>query len=93
MTEPDARQTEPDARQEAIDRLNAKRGFWGLAASGLAALVITTTIWALTDPGYFWPIWVVFGIGIALLAKGWQIWGPKQRGITEADIQREMGKR
>ena len=84
---------EPDARQEAIDRLTAKRGFWGLAASGLAALIIATTIWALTDAGYFWPIWIVFGIGIALLMRGWTIWGPKRRGITEDEIQREMGNR
>ena len=49
-------------------------------------------IWALSGGGYFWPIWVVFGLGIALITTAWQAYGPRDHAITEDEIQREMDK-
>lgn len=82
---------ETDARQRAINRLKAKQGFKALAGTAVLVLVLCTVIWALSGQGYFWPIWVVFGFGIALVASGWKLYGPGRKGITEEDIEREMG--
>ena len=81
-----------DAREIALKRLKAKRAFRSLllTAAGVVALMIV--IWALSGGGYFWPIWVVFGFGIALVTTGWQAYGRTSAPITEDDIQSEMEK-
>jgi len=79
-----------DARQQALNRLKAQRSFRGLVLSAIGVLALMIVIWALSGGGYFWPIWVVFGLGIGLVATGWQAYGPRQRPITEEDIQREI---
>jgi len=45
-------------------------------------------IWALSDQGYFWPIWVILGWGVGLLLNGWDVYF--RRPISEEEIQREM---
>jgi len=80
----------PDqARELAIQRLKMKQDFKGLAGGGILAIVVTIIIWALGEGGYFWPIWVILGVAIALVVQGWKAYGPNNR-ITEADVQREM---
>jgi hypothetical protein len=82
----------PDqAREVAIQRLKMKQDFKGLAGGGALAIVVTTIIWALGEGGYYWPVWVILGVAIALVAQGWKAYGPNNR-ITEADVQREMEK-
>jgi hypothetical protein len=77
------------ARGLAIQRLKMKQDFKGLAGGGALAIVVTTIIWALGEGGYYWPIWVILGVAIALVVQGWKAYGPSNR-ITEADVQREM---
>ncbi len=79
------------AREQAIQRLKLKQDFKGLAGGGALAIVVTTIIWALGEGGYYWPIWVILGVAIALTVQGWKAYGPSNR-ITEADVQREMEK-
>jgi hypothetical protein len=55
------------AREYAIGRLKAKRDFKSLLGSAVVVTAIMVAIWALSDGGYFWPVWVMFGFGIALL--------------------------
>ncbi|HKF81562.1 MAG TPA: 2TM domain-containing protein [Solirubrobacterales bacterium] len=82
----------PDhARQLAIQRLKMKQDFKGITAGGAFAVLICIVIWALAGGGYFWPVWVILGIAIAVVAQGWKAYGPANR-ITEADVQREMRK-
>jgi hypothetical protein len=39
-------------------------------ASFIVVNTICIVIWALTDPGgYFWPVWVLLGTGIALFSR------------------------
>ena len=39
-------------------------------ASFITVNTICIVIWALTDPGgYFWPVWVLLGTGIALFSR------------------------
>jgi hypothetical protein len=79
------------ARELAIQRLKMKQDFKGVLAGGLFAVVVTVVIWALGEGGYFWPVWVMLGAAIAIIAQGWTAYGPRNR-ITEADVQREMGR-
>ncbi|HVY97806.1 MAG TPA: 2TM domain-containing protein [Solirubrobacterales bacterium] len=78
-----------DARKLAIQRLKMKQDFKGIAAGGALAIVVTVVIWALGEGGYFWPVWVMLGVAIALVSQGWKAYGPSNR-ITEEDVQREM---
>jgi hypothetical protein len=80
-----------NARELAIQRLKMKQDFKGVLAGGLFAIAITVIIWAIGEGGYFWPIWVIFGVAIGVIAQGWKAYGPSNR-ITEADVQREMGR-
>lgn len=78
-------------RELAIQRLKMKQDFKGILAGGLLAVAVTVIIWALGEGGYFWPMWVMLGVAIAIVSQGWKAYGPSNR-ITEADVQREMGR-
>jgi hypothetical protein len=77
------------ARELAIQRLKLKQDFKGMAAGGAFAVLVCIVIWAMGDGGYFWPVWVILGVGIAVVVQAWKAYGPNNR-ITEADVQREM---
>jgi hypothetical protein len=79
------------ARELAIQRLKLKQDFKGMLAGGIFAILVCVVIWLLGDGGYFWPVWVILGIGIAVVVQAWKAYGPSNR-ITEADVQREMEK-
>jgi uncharacterized membrane protein len=80
------------ARELAIQRLKLKQDFKGMLAGGIFAILVCVVIWLMGDGGYFWPVWVIFGIGIAVVVQAWKAYGPSNR-ITEADVQREMERR
>ncbi len=40
------------------------------AGVSLAAALFFTFIWAITSRGYFWPVWPMLALGIALAARG-----------------------
>lgn len=82
--------TEIDARELAVKRLKAKRGFRSLLFTAVGVIALTTLIWALSGQGYFWPVWVAIGFGIALVTSGWTAYGPAERPISEEEIEREM---
>lgn len=82
---------EKQLREEAIRRLKAKQVFWRMLGGFVLLWILMIAIWALTGGGYFWPMWVVFGTGIALVAMGWGAFGPRS-SINEAQIQAEMRK-
>lgn len=81
-----------NARELAIQRLKMKQDFKGMAAGGLFAVIVVVAIWAIGGGGYFWPVWVILGAAIGVVAMGWKAYGPSNR-ITEADVQREMARR
>jgi hypothetical protein len=80
-----------NARELAIQRLKMKQDFKGLLGGGLFAVIVAVVIWALGEGGYFWPMWVMLGVAIAIVTQGWKAYGPSNR-ITEEDVQREMGR-
>jgi hypothetical protein len=77
------------ARELAIQRLKLKQDFKGMAAGGAFAVLVCIVIWAMGDGDYFWPVWVILGVGIGVVVQAWKAYGPSNR-ITEADVQREM---
>jgi hypothetical protein len=79
---------EDQLREQARKRLHDKRDFWNFAGTFVVVSVLLVVIWAFTDQGYFWPVWPIAGIGLALALQGWKVFG--QKPITESDIQREM---
>ena len=79
-----------DRREAAIRRLQAKRGFRKHLVVYAAVNGSLVVIWAVTWPGYFWPVWPMVGWGIGLALHGWGVYG--ERPVTEAEIQREMEK-
>ena len=80
-----------DPRAQALERLKAKRGFQRHALIYAVVIGLLVVIWALTNFGnYFWPIWPALVWGIALAIHAWTVFG--QRPITDADIDRELGR-
>jgi uncharacterized membrane protein YecN with MAPEG domain len=84
----------PDAtdkqREAAISRLKAKRAFQANIVSYLVVNAFLVGIWAVSGAGFFWPIFVMLGWGFGLVMHAWQVYG--QKGISEDDVQREMGR-
>ncbi|MGV1047465.1 MAG: 2TM domain-containing protein [Solirubrobacterales bacterium] len=85
-------QTAENARELAIARLKMKQDFKGVVGGGALAVIVTVVIWALSDGGYFWPMWVMLGVAIGVVVQGWKAYGPSNQ-ITEDDVQREMQRR
>jgi len=83
---------ENDAREIALKRLKAKRAFRGMVFTAIGVSLLMVVIWLLSGRGYFWPIWVMFGLGIAVITTGWSAYGPASSPITEEEIQAEAEK-
>lgn len=80
-----------ELRKQAIQRVKAKQNFWKMAGGFVIIWLILVVIWFLSGRGYFWPIWAIFGMGIALAFSGWNAYGPHE-GVTDAQIDEEMRK-
>lgn len=79
-----------ELRDAAIKSIKAKRDFWRLL--GIFAIVsgILTAIWALSGGGYFWPIWAMFGMGVAAAFSALSAYGPGKQPPSEQQIDNEM---
>ncbi len=81
----------PEEREWARKRIEKKRRLLG----GLVAYIIVNAFlvcaWAITGGGSFWPGWFlgVWGVLLLLDLLGFYYRKP----LTEADIDRELGKR
>jgi uncharacterized membrane protein len=54
-----------------------RRDFFSLLASSALVIAVMVAIWAVTGAGSFWPIWVMFGLGVVLLGSGWRAFRPR----------------
>lgn len=80
-----------DLRTAAIRQLKKKSDFKRVAAIFIGIWLLLTAIWALSGMGYFWPIWAILGMAIALFFIGLDAYGtPKSSTPSEAAIEREM---
>jgi len=77
-----------DLRKAAVERLEAKREFWGHVFVYLAVNALLVVIWVTTNNGgYFWPVWPIAGWGIGLTVHAFETF---RRPIGEDAIRREM---
>jgi hypothetical protein len=71
------------------DRRQARRDALALLATGPIVTAILLTVWAVTGGGYFWPMWPMLGMSIALLVVLWRAFGHLlRRSPGEAGPQR-----
>ncbi len=85
--------TEKDpVREYAKKSLKKKADFKQYMFVYLAVTIIVLAVYYMTSPGeYFWPGWVIFGMGIGAFFAGLDAYG-KLGGtpITDADIDAEV---
>ena len=63
-------------RKYAEKQLKLKREFKQYLVIYAIVVAITVTIWFIATPGfYFWPGWVIFGMGIAAVVAGLEAYG------------------
>ncbi len=81
----------PVEREQARKRIERKRKLYGDLLAYLVINAFLVVVWAVKGAGYFWPGWVLGGWGVLLLLDAWDVYYRKP--LTEADIDRELGKR
>jgi fatty acid desaturase len=81
----------PTEREWARKRIERKRKLYGDLLAYVVINAFLVVVWAVTGAGYFWPGWVLAGWGALLLLDLWDVYYRKP--LTEADIDRELGKR
>ena len=84
--------TETELRRHAAKLLKKREDFKQYLWVYLVVTAITSGVWFFTTPdGYFWPIWVIFGMGIGALFAGLDALGKlSSKPITEAAIDAEV---
>lgn len=79
-----------DLREEAYRHVRTRRDFVPHAIAYVLANILVWTIWAFTDTGFPWPLFVTFGWGIGIAAHAWDAFA--RRPITQADVDRELAR-
>lgn len=54
----------------------------------LAAAVFFTLVWAVTSRGYYWPVWPILALAVALVLRIVSTFGDRGRRITELEETR-----
>jgi hypothetical protein len=65
--------TEPE---RADERAHARRDAILLTVTGPLVTAILVATWAATGAGYFWPLWPLMGMSIAVLIALYRAFGP-----------------
>jgi len=83
--------SDEDLRKIAHRRLKAQANFKTFLGVWAAVSILLIAIWALGGGWghYFWPIWPIFGMGIAALFMGLDAYGPSNY-VTEERIEAEV---
>ena len=82
--------SEDPLRQQAVKNLKRKRDFRTQIVMYVLVNALLVVIWAVTDAGFFWPIFPIVGWGIGLGAQAYGIYGEKP--ISDSDIDQEVEK-
>ena len=62
--------------ERADERAQARRDALAFTISGPIVTALMLAIWAAAGGGYFWPMWPLLGMSIALLVALWRAFGP-----------------
>ena len=79
-------------RAAAIKRLKDQRAFWRTVGIFAIVGILLSAVWAMSGGGYYWPIWAIFGMGIAAAFMAWGAYGPRERPLSEHEIDEETRK-
>ena len=79
-------------RKYAEKQLKLKREFKQYLFVYAFVVALTTGVWFVATPGfYFWPGWVMFGMGIAAVIAGLEAYGKlSPKPITQEEIDAEV---
>lgn len=80
--------TDTPARRQAVERLEAKRGFRNHVSVYVIVSALLVVVWAAMGAGYFWPVWPMAGWAIGLVYHAWAVYF--EHPATEEQIRREM---
>jgi hypothetical protein len=72
--------------ERAVERAQARRDALAFTISGPIVTALLLAIWAATGSGYFWPLWPLLGMSIALLVALWRAFGPVPDAQTAAAV-------
>jgi hypothetical protein len=85
--------TDAELREYAKKRLKKKAEFTRYLWTWVALSLFSSLIWFLTAPtSYFWPGWVIFGMGVGALFQGIEAYSMKGGPVTEAQVDDEIRK-
>ena len=79
--------------ERADERAQARRDAIAFTISGPLVSAILLVIWAAAGGGYFWPIWPMLGMSIALLVALWRAFGPVPDPQAPARVRARPGPR
>ena len=81
-----------ELRAFATRRLKRQAAFKNYLWTWLGVSLLTSAIWFFTSPGpYFWPGWVIFGMGVGALFSGIDAYRTRDpRLITTEAIDAEV---
>jgi uncharacterized ion transporter superfamily protein YfcC len=82
--------TEEEIREQAIERLKKRRDFKAHLLMYVTVNAFLVVIWAVSDAGFFWPIFPILGWGIGVVANAWDVYGRKP--ISDEEIRREVDR-
>ena len=82
----------PDSelRERAIKRLKKRHDFHGHLLVYALVNSFIVVIWAVTNAGFFWPIFPIVGWGIGVAMNAWDVYG--RDDLDEDRIGREMDR-
>ena len=63
-------------RERADERAHARRDALLLTLTGPLVTVVLLVAWAAAGAGYFWPVWPMLGMSIAVVVALWRAFGP-----------------
>lgn len=83
-----------ELREFARKRLKKQAEFKNYLWVWLGVSALTTVIWFMTSPGeFFWPGWVIFGMGVGAFFSGIDAYRLKDpRMISDDDVDREVNR-
>jgi hypothetical protein len=71
-------------REPGAERAQARRDALAFTFAGPLVTAVLIVVWAAAGAGYFWPLWPLLGMSIALLVAIYRAYGPAPQPATGA---------